>query len=112
MRIGVGVIAFVLLAAAGYAQTNQDGERMEGQISFGFEGQDYNAGQTSRVGSIVATVRLLPRLTLQAVATDGNYFGDGFAGGAAYVTMQPDAKTFLTVGGSRNSNTHTTLAWS
>jgi hypothetical protein len=112
MRIAVGVIAFVLLAAPGYAQTNQDGQRMQGQISFGFDGQDYNAGQTSRVGSIAATVRLSPSLTLQAVATGGNYFGDGFAGGGAYVTMHPDAKTFLTVGGNRNSDTHTTVAWS
>jgi hypothetical protein len=112
MRYIVGLFACVLVATAGFAQTSRDGERMEGQIRFGFDGQDYNAGQTSRVGSIDATIRLLPRLTLEAVATGGTYFGDGFGGGGAYVTVQANAKTFLTVGGSRNSITHTTVAWS
>jgi hypothetical protein len=107
-----GVIAFVFLATAAFAQTNQDGDRTEGQVSFGFDAQDYNAGRTSRVGSIDATVRLLPRLTIEAVATGGVYFGERFGGGAAYVTVKPDGKTYLTAGGSRNSDTGTTVAWS
>ncbi len=107
-----GGIVLVLVALAAHAQSNQDGERMEGQVRFGFDGQDYNSGQSSRVGSIDATIRLLPRLTLETVATGGTYFGEGFGGGGAYVTMQPDAKTFLTIGGSRNSVTNTTVAWS
>lgn len=112
MRHIVGLFAFVFVATASFAQTNRDGERVEGQIRFGFDAQDYNGGQTSRVGSIDATIRLLPRLTLETVAAGGNYFGVGFGGGGAYVTVQPDRKTFLTVGGSRNSITHTTIAWS
>jgi hypothetical protein len=106
-----GLIVFVFLATAAFAQTDRDGDRTEGQVSFGFDAQSYSAGQTSQVGSIDATVRLLPRLTLEAVTTGGVYFGETFGGGAAYVTLKPDAKTYLTVGGSRNSETGTTVAW-
>jgi hypothetical protein len=107
-----GVVFFAFLATAALAQTNSDGDRMQGQVSFGFDGQDYNTGRTSRVASIDATVRVLPRWTLETVATGGVYFGERFGGGAAYVTSKPDAKTYLTAGGSRNSNTDTTVAWS
>ncbi len=68
-----GLVAFVFLATAALAQTNRDGDRAQGQISFGFEGQDYNTGRTSRVGSIDAAVRLLPRLTLETLAIGGVY---------------------------------------
>jgi len=107
-----GVFVLIFIATVALAQTNRDGDRMEGQVSFGVDGQDYNAGRTSRLGSIDATVRLLPRITLEAVATGGVYFGDHFGGGAAYVTLKPDAKTYLIAGGSRNSHTGTTVAWS
>jgi hypothetical protein len=106
------VIVLVFLATAALAQTNRDGDRMEGQVSFGFDAQDYNTGRTSRVGSIDATVRLLPRWTLETVATGGVYFGERFGGGAAYVALKPDAKTYITAGGGRNSHTGTTVAWS
>jgi hypothetical protein len=106
------LIAFIFLATAAFAQTNRDGDRTEGQVRFGFDAQDYNTSRTSQVGSIDATVRILPRLTLEAVATGGVYFGAGFGGGAAYVTVKPDAKTYLTVGGSQNSDTSTTVSWS
>ncbi|HEV2522566.1 MAG TPA: hypothetical protein VGT24_09310 [Candidatus Acidoferrales bacterium] len=112
LRTVAGLFVLLLVATASFAQSNQDGERTEGLIRFGFDAQDYNSGQTSRVGSIDATIRLLPRLTLETVATGGTYFGDGFGGGGAYVTMQPDAKTYLTIGGSRNSITRTTVVWS
>lgn len=108
----VSVVGFVFLATAALAQTNRDGDRTQGQISFGLDALDYNTGRTSRVGSIDATVRLFPRLTLEAVATGGDYFGQRFGGGAAYLTVKPDAKSYLTAGGGRNSNTHTTIAWS
>jgi hypothetical protein len=106
------LIVLLSLATTASAQTDRDGTRMEGQVSFGFDAQDFNAGQASQVGSIDATVRLLPRLTLEAVATGGAYFGETFGGGAAYITLKPDAKTYLTAGGSRNSETGTTTAWS
>jgi hypothetical protein len=107
-----GAVAFVFLATAGLAQSNRDGDRMEGQISFGFDGQDYSTGRTSSIASLDATIRLLPRLTLETAATGGVYFGEHFGGGAAYVTLKPDAKTYLAGGGSRNSDTRTTATWS
>jgi hypothetical protein len=106
------LVAFVFFASAALAQTNRDGDRTQGQISFGFEGQDYNTGRTSRVGSIDAAVRLVPRLTLETVAIGGVYFGERFGGGAAYLTLKPDTKTYLTAGGGRNSETNTTSAYS
>ena len=105
-------LAVFFPTTAAFAQANRDGDRMQGQISFGFDGQDYNAGRTSRVGSLDATVRILPRLTLEAVATGGVYFGERFGGGASYLTWKPEAKTYLTAGGSRNSETRSTAAWS
>jgi hypothetical protein len=107
-----GVVAFALLATAAFAQTNRDGDRTRGQVSFGFDGQNYNTGRASRVGSIDVTTRLLPRVTLEAVATGGAYFGERFGGGGAYLTLKPDAKTYITAGGGRNSNTSTTITWS
>jgi len=107
-----GAILLVLLATTAFAQTDRDGDRTEGQVSFGFDAQDYNTGRTSRVGSLDATVRLLPRLTLETLATGGVYFGESFGGGAAYATVKLDAKTYLTAGGSRNSYTGTTVEWS
>jgi hypothetical protein len=107
-----GVVALAFLATAAFAQTNRDGERTLGQMSFGFDGLDYNSGRTSRVASVDATVRLLPRVTLEAIATGGAYFGERFGGGGAYLTLKPDAKTYISAGGSRNSNTSTTIAWS
>ena len=80
-HIGVAA-AFVFLATAAHAQTNRDGDRLAGQISFGFDGQNYSTGRTSSVASMDATVRLLPRLTLDAIATGGSYFGERFGGGA------------------------------
>ena len=105
-------VAFVLLATAAHAQTNRDGDRMAGQISFGFDGQNYSTGRTSSVASMDATIRLLPQLTLDAIATGGSYFGERFGGGGSYFTWKPDRKTYLTAGGSLNSNTSTTNAWS
>lgn len=107
-----GIIVLIFIATAALAQTDRDGDRTESQVSFGIDGQDYNAGRTSSVGSIEATVRILPRITLEAVATGGVYFGDHFGGGAAYITLKPDAKTYLIAGGGRNSYTGTTVAWS
>lgn len=107
-----GLLAFIFAATAAIAQTNRNGDRMQGQVSFGFDGQDYNTGRTSRLGTIDATVRVLPRVTLETVATGGAYFGESFGGGAAYLTLKPDAKTYLTGGGGRNSDTSTTIAWS
>jgi hypothetical protein len=104
--------AFVFLATAAHAQTNRDGDRMAGQVSFGFDGQNYSTGRTSSVASMDATIRLLPRLTLDAIATGGSYFGERFGGGGSYFTWKPDRKTYLTAGGSLNSNTSTTNAWS
>jgi hypothetical protein len=106
------VVALAILATAVHAQTNRDGDRMAGQVSFGFDGQDYNNGRTSSIGSLDATIRLAPRLTLEAVATGGVYFGEQLGGGASYVTVMPNAKTYLMAGGSRDSNTSTTAAWS
>ena len=108
----VVAVAFVFLATAAHAQTNRDGDRMAGQISFGFDGQNYSTGRTSSVASIDATIRLLPRLTLDAIATGGSYFGERLGGGASYFTWKADRKTYLTAGGSLNSNTNTTNAWS
>ena len=105
-------VAFVFLATAAHAQTNRDGDRMAGQISFGFDGQNYSTGRTSSVASMDATIRLLPRLTLDAIATGGSYFGERFGGGGSYFTWKPDRKTYLTAGGSLNSNTSTTNTWS
>jgi hypothetical protein len=105
-------VAFVLLATAAQAQTNRDGDRMAGQVSFGFDGQNYSTGRTSSVASMDATIRLLPRLTLDAIATGGSYFGERFGGGGSYFTWKPDRKTYLTAGGSLNSNTSTTNTWS
>jgi hypothetical protein len=107
-----GIIVLIFLATSAWAQTNRDGDRTEGQVSFGFSAQDYNTGRTSRVGSFDATVRLLPRVTIEAVANGGVYFGDSFGGGAAYVTVKPDAKTYLIAGGGRNSYSGTTVGWS
>ena len=107
-----GAVAFIFLATAALAQANRDGDRMAGQISFGFDGQEYNTGRTSRVGSLDATVRILPQLTLEAVATGGVYFGERFGGGASYLTWKPDAKTYVMAGGSRNSETSSTAEWS
>jgi hypothetical protein len=106
------VVAFALLATSAHAQTNRDGDRVEGQVSFGFDGQNYSTVRSSSVASMDATVRLLPRLTLDAIATGGSYFGERFGGGGSYVTLKPDRKTYLTAGGSLNSNTNTTSAWS
>jgi len=105
-------VGFVLLATAAQAQTNRDGDRMAGQVSFGFDGQNYSTGRTSSVASMDATIRLLPQLTLDAIATGGSYFGERFGGGGSYFTWKPDRKTYLTAGGSLNSNTSTTNAWS
>ena len=105
-------VACVFLATAAYAQTNRDGDRMAGQITFGFDGQNYSTGRTSSVASMDATIRLLPRLTLDAIATGGSYFGERFGGGGSYFTWKPDRKTYLTAGGSLNSNTSTTNTWS
>jgi hypothetical protein len=105
-------VGFVLQATAAQAQTNRDGDRTAGQVSFGFDGQNFSTGRTSSTGSIDATIRLLPQLTLDAIATGGSYFGERFGGGGSYVTLKPDRKTYLTVGGSLNSHTGTTTAWS
>jgi hypothetical protein len=105
-------IACVLLATAAQAQTNRDGDRVAGQITFGFDGQNYSNGRVSSVGSLDATIRLLPRLTLDTIATGGSYFGERFGGGGSYFTLTPDRKTYLTAGGSLNSNTSTTNTWS
>jgi hypothetical protein len=105
-------VAFVLLATAAHAQTNRDGDRAAGQITFGFDGQNYSSGRTASVASMDATIRLLPRLTLDAIATGGSYFGERFGGGGSYFTLKPDRKTYLTAGGSLNSNTNTTSTWS
>jgi hypothetical protein len=107
-----GVIGFALLATAAFGQANRDGEPMQGQISFGFDGLDYNSGRTASLGSIDATVRLFPRVTLETLATGGTYFGEALGGGAAYLTWKPDRKSYFTAGGGRNSNTSTTIAWS
>src|SRR5580704_17118793 len=105
-------IACVLLATAAQAQTNRDGDRVAGQITFGFDGQNYSNGRVSSVGSLDATIRLLPQLTLDTIATGGSYFGERFGGGGSYFTLKPDRKTYLTAGGSLNSNTSTTSTWS
>ena len=105
-------VACVFLATAAYAQTNRDGDRMAGQITFGFDGQNYSTGRTSSVASMDATIRLLPQLTLDAIATGGSYFGERFGGGGSYFTWKPDRKTYLTAGGSLNSSTSTTNTWS
>ena len=105
-------VACVFLATAAYAQTNRDGDRMAGQITFGFDGQNYSTGRTSSVASMDATIRLLPQLTLDAIATGGSYFGERFGGGGSYFTWKPNRKTYLTAGGSLNSNTSTTNTWS
>jgi hypothetical protein len=105
-------VAFVFLATVAHAQTNRDGDRMAGQISFGFDGQNYSTGRTSSVASMDATIRLLPQLTLDAIATGGSYFGERFGGGGSYFTWKPNRKTYLTAGGSLNSNTSTTNTWS
>jgi hypothetical protein len=101
-------VAFVFLATVAHAQTNRDGDRMAGQISFGFDGQNYSTGRTSSVASMDATIRLLPQLTLDAIATGGSYFGERFGGGGSYFTWKPNRKIYLTAGGSLNSNTSTT----
>ena len=108
----VAVIALAFLARAAHAQTNRDGDRTQGQVTFGFDAQDFSTGRSSSVGSIDAAVRLLPRWTLEAVATGGVYFGERFGGGASYLTWKPDAKTYLTAGGSRTSDTSSTAEWS
>jgi hypothetical protein len=105
-------VGFFLLTTVAHAQTNRDGDRMAGQISVGFDGQNYSSGRTSTIGSLDATIRLLPRLTLDAMATGGSYFGERFGGGGSYVTLKLDRKTYLTAGGSLNSNTGTTNTWS
>jgi hypothetical protein len=105
------LVSLIVIVTSGYAQTNLHGDPLQGQISFGFDAQNYNAGRTSQVGSIDATLRLLPRLTLEAVANDGAYFGERFGGGGGYITLKPLSKTYLTFGGIRNSHTSTTLAW-
>jgi hypothetical protein len=105
-------VALVLLATATQAQTNRDGDHTAGQVSFGFDGQNYSSGRTSSIGSIDATIRLLPQLTLDAIATGGSYFGERLGGGGSYVTLKPDRKTYLTAGGSLNSHTSTTTEWS
>jgi len=105
-------VGFFLLTTVAHAQTNRDGDRMAAQISFGFDGQNYSSGRTSSIGSLDATIRVLPRLTLDAIATGGSYFGERFGGGGSYVTLKLDRKTYLTVGGSLNSNTSTTNTWS
>jgi hypothetical protein len=105
------IVALIFIATAAFAQSNQDGDPMEGQISFGLESQNYNGGRISQVGSIDATIRLMPRLTIETVASGGAYFGDRFGGGGAYFTIKPHARTYLTLGGIRNSNTSTTVAW-
>jgi hypothetical protein len=105
-------VAFAFLATAAHAQTNRDGDRTAGQITFGFDGQNYSSGRTASVASMDATIRLLPRLTLDAIATGGSYFGERFGGGGSYFTLKPDRKTYLTAGGSLNSNTNTTSTWS
>lgn len=102
----------LIFSQGALAQTNRDGDRMAAQISFGFDGQNYSTGRTASVASMDATIRLLPRLTLDAIATGGSYFGERFGGGGSYVTLHPDRKTYLTAGGSFNSNTSTTNAWS
>jgi hypothetical protein len=107
-----GVVALGFFATAAFAQTNRDGDLAQGQITFGFDGQDYNTGRNSRVGSLDFTTRLFPRVTLEGVATGGAYFGERFGGGGAYLTLKPDAKTYITAGGSRNSYTSTTVVWS
>jgi hypothetical protein len=111
MRHVAPLIALTFIATTAFAQTNMDGDRMSGQIRLGFDAQDYSVGRTSQVGSIGATIRLLPRLTMEAVATGGTYFGERFGGGGAYVTVKPDARTYFTVGGIRNSDTNTTVGW-
>jgi hypothetical protein len=105
-------VALLLLATPAHAQTNRDGDRVTGQITFGFDGQNYSSGRTASIASMDATIRLLPRLTLDAIATGGSYFGERFGGGGSYFTLKPDRKTYLTAGGSLNSNTSTTNAWS
>jgi hypothetical protein len=107
-----GIIGLALLATSALAQTNRDGDLTQGQISFGFDGLDYNTGRTARVGSIDATVRLSRQVTLETLATGGPYFGEAFGGGAVYLTWKPDRKSYLTAGGGHNSNTSTTIAWS
>jgi hypothetical protein len=108
----LGLFLGLIFSEGALAQANRDGDRTEGQISFGFDGQNYSTGRTSSIASMDATIRLLPRLTLETVATGGVYFGQRFGGGASYVTMMPDAKTYLTAGGSRDTNTSTTAEWS
>jgi len=103
--------ALILVAAAAFAQSDRDGTPVDGQISFGFDSQNYNVGRTSQVGSIDAAIRLIPSLTLEAVATEGVYFGDNLTGGGAYLTIKPLARTYVTFGGMKNSNTNTTVAW-
>ncbi len=107
-----GVIGLTLLATAAFAQTSRDGEPKQGQITFGFDGLDYNTGRTARLGSIDATVRLFPQVTLETLATGGRYFGEALGGGGIYLTWKPDRKSYFTAGGGRNSNTSTTIAWS
>jgi hypothetical protein len=107
-----GVVSLALLASAAFAQTNRDGEPMQGQITFGFDALDYNNSRTANLGSIDATVRLFPQVTLETLATGGTYLGEALGGGAAYLTWKPDRKSYLTAGGGRNSNTSTTIAWS
>lgn len=105
------LVCLIVIVTSGDAQTNQHGDPLQGQISFSFDSHNYDAGRTAQVGSIDATFRLLPRLTVEAVANGGAYFGERFGGGGGYITIKPLAKTYLTVGGIRNSDTSTTLTW-
>jgi hypothetical protein len=111
-KVNLATLAvLIVVTMSAYAQTSQNGDPLEGQISFGVDGQNYNSGRTSNVGSIDATLRLSPHLTVEAVTNGGSYFGEGFGGGGGFVTVKPLARTYLTIGGIRNSHTSTTFAW-
>jgi hypothetical protein len=104
--------ALVLFAISAFAQTDRGGDPLGGQISFGLDGQNYSSGRMSNIGSIDATLRLSPRLALEALTNGGSYFGEGFGGGGGFITVKPLGKTYLTVGGTKNTNTATTFTWS
>lgn len=105
------LVALLAMAVPGFCQTDVDGNKVNTEVRMTFDGSSYSDGRSSSLGTLDVTHRLTQSFAIEGVVNGGQYFGSRVAGGGGYVTYNPTANSYITVGGLRNSSTQTTSVW-
>jgi hypothetical protein len=105
------VLLLLACALPALCQTDLEGNPVATQVRTGFDGSTFSDGRTSSVGTVDVMHRYSRLIALEGLANGGQYFGDSFAGGGMFLTVNPNRTSYITGGGLYNSHTDTTQAW-